>query len=249
MPFAADPALYGQHAGNFNNQTVDVGFTGTSDRVKYPLRTAVLNELIRLGRQEGWNVLVGTWTPASEGPSSGGHWQRLGRAGYVAQIARSKMWVSTTGPEHIVGTRYFEVLASGTTLLLCNRPPAGLWVMDGMLVDGEHAVTFGSADELRTKIRYYLEHEDERRRIVAAAHALAVRLHSWKARAEFISAVAERAIRDHRAGTPWYTPPPRPPQATGRYAGCFLEAAGGRNRNTTTLWQEQRVQQGKVLQQ
>ena len=26
-------------------------------------------------------------------------------------------------PEDIVGTRYFEVLASGTTLLLCNRPP------------------------------------------------------------------------------------------------------------------------------
>ena len=35
-------------------------------------------------------------------------------------------WLSTTGPADLVGTRYFEVMSTGTTLCLCNRMPGTL---------------------------------------------------------------------------------------------------------------------------
>ena len=44
--------------------------------------------------------------------------------------------------------------------------------------------------ELRRKILYYLSHEEERRRIVLAAHALVKARHSWDARAKFVTKVA-----------------------------------------------------------
>ena len=59
------------------------------------------------------------------------------------QIATTKIWVSTTGPDWLVGTRYFEVLMSGTTLLLCNRPPKGSWTYSGLFRENVHVATFG----------------------------------------------------------------------------------------------------------
>lgn len=55
--------------------------------------------------------------------------------------------VSTTGPEGIVGTRFFEVLASGTTLLLCNRVnETSLWE------DGVHLVMFDGMEDMLRKV-------------------------------------------------------------------------------------------------
>ena len=58
-------------------------------------------------------------------------WKALSRKGYARTLAATKVWVSTTGPSELVGTRYYEVLASGTTLLLCNAP-ASPSVYDGL---------------------------------------------------------------------------------------------------------------------
>lgn len=125
MPFGVDLSLYARYAGNFSIQTIDVAFTGTSDRHKYPLRTKVLDELATFGREEHWNVFIGSWTTAHRGPRVGSDWSRLRRIEYVQQIARAKMWVSTTGPDWIVGTRYFEVLAvrevGAPTRAACHR--------------------------------------------------------------------------------------------------------------------------------
>ena len=67
---------------------------------------------------------VGTWKQTALNRAHNDSWRSPTRIGYARLLAASKMWVSTTGPEGLVGTRYFEVLASGTTLLLCNRPPS-----------------------------------------------------------------------------------------------------------------------------
>ena len=104
------------------------------------------------------------------------------------------MWVSTTGPSNIVGTRYFEVMASGTTLLLCNRPPRNEWVYDGLFEDGKHVVMFDNPADLRQKVAHYLANETARRRIVLAAASLTRRIHTWDARARFITNVALRVL-------------------------------------------------------
>ena len=247
LPFGVDVELYGRYAGNYTDQPVDVAFTGTSDRHKYPLRHAILNALDTFGRKNAWNVFIGSWTKAAAGPTNGSDWQRDRRIDYVQRIARSKMWISTTGPDWIVGTRYFEVLASGTTLLLCNRPPPGMWVADGLFEDGVHVQMFDSPDDMRQKINYFLSHESERRRIVEAARELSLRLHSWRSRAEFITQVVHQAVLAHPPRTPWYTPPsiaPKRGNGMAEYVGCFAEpikatGASSATSRVASAWQEQ----------
>ncbi|KOO33133.1 hypothetical protein Ctob_007209 [Chrysochromulina tobinii] len=147
LPFGVDAALYGKHAGTLDAgapQRFDVGFTGASNH-KYPLREAIL----ALVRSMNVSSYLGTWQQTSMRVGTNNSWKALDRDGYVRQLSLSKMWVSTTGPSDIVGTRYFEVLASGTTLLLCNRNPGAY---DELFEDGVHAVVFDGMDDLRAKI-------------------------------------------------------------------------------------------------
>ena len=112
-------------------------------------------------------------------------------------------------------------------------------------------VTFRDMRELREKLLFYLAHEGARRKIVRAAHALATSLHTWGARARFISQVAERALEQRRTDQrPYYTPPSEASEreASTRYLGCYgvpgsagqLRASGlrepARSRNRRKLW-------------
>jgi len=56
--------------------------------------------------------------------------------------------------------RVYDVLACGGFLLTMDNPG-----LQDEFIDGEHLVTFRTPDELREKVRYYLEHSEERRRI------------------------------------------------------------------------------------
>jgi len=101
-------------------------------------------------------------------------------------------------------------------------------------------------DDLRAKIIHYARHDDARQSIVRAARQLVLELHTWEARARFISKVAEGVIDGH---APRYTPPPEVSklEASSRYVGCFdapmrnqLQAHGlrepARSRNRKRLW-------------
>ena len=229
LPFAADPRLYGQFAGNFSGQVWDVGFTGSLTK-KYSLRERVMEGLRKMPDIRAY---LKSWSKAIQpGDAS---WGRLRRIDYVRQIASSKMWVSTTGPDWIVGTRYFEVMMSGTTLLLCNRPPPGVSTYDGLFEDGVHVVMFDGVQDLRKKIKYYLNDEPARRRIVSAARELALSRHTWQSRAAFITQVAQKAIENHPSGVAWYQGPggsaaadvngPVHNSGSSVFAGCFVEKA------------------------
>lgn len=213
MPFGVDSNLYGAHAGQFGSeaQPYDIGFTGASS-VKYPLRDAVLH----LIRSMNVSSYLGTWEQTALRVSHNNSWKALDRVGYAAQLSRAKMWVSTTGPSNIVGTRYFEVLASGTTLLLCNSPPKGEWVYDGLFQNGEHVVMFESIEDLRSKILYYARNESARRQIVRQAAQLANSVHSWDARARFLSQVLEISRNTREATINVTTQGP-----AASFEGCF----------------------------
>ena len=212
LPFGVDAALYGRHekelVAGTAQQPYDIGFTGASNH-KYPLREAVLN-LIRSLNVKSY---LGTWQQTSLKRTHNNSWKALDRDGYVQQIAHTKMWVSTTGPSSIVGTRYFEILASGTTLLLCNKAASGVY--DGLLEDGVHAVIFDGMEDLKAKVLKYLADEPARRKIVAAAAARVRSVHTWDARARFITRAVQANVERHAAGTPYYVRPaalPLPPE-------------------------------------
>eukprot|EP00908_Phaeocystis_cordata_P017075 Transcript_2841.p1 GENE.Transcript_2841~~Transcript_2841.p1 ORF type:complete len:483 (+),score=23.40 Transcript_2841:84-1532(+) len=218
LPFAADAAMYGKFAGNYSSQEWDVGFTGSSSK-KYAFRQRVLATLRKM---RGIRPFLKSWSQVTA--SHDDQWNRLSRLGYVKQVASTKIWVSTTGPDWIVGTRYFEVLMSGTTLLLCNRPPANVTTYSGLFEDGVHVVMFDGMADLQSKVRQYLDDEPARRRIVGAAHKLALSTHRWEDRAAFMTRVAHRAIELHPPGTPWFSrPASKPAVALSPPVGCFVE--------------------------
>ena len=224
MPFGVDAARYSARRGSFGAeaQPFDVGFTGASGADKYPLRNALLQAM------QTMNVsgFFGTWSQTALHRKDPRAWKAGDHDTYVAQIARSRIWLSTTGPRDLVGTRYFEILASGTTLLMCNRPAPGLWVYDGLFEDGVHVVMFDGVEDMKTKVLQYLRDETARRRIVTAAHELAKTIHSWDARARFITRVAEAAIRRAQSGgvAAHYEPPHGArPANDSSYLGCFLQ--------------------------
>ena len=226
MPFGVDQQLYGRFAGEMSPSVVqpfDAGFTGASSK-KYPLRQAILDTLKSMSNISAY---TGTWAQTSLNVKNNNSWKAPDRDGYVLSLSRAKMWVSTLGPNNIVGTRYFEVLASGTTMLLCNRPPAGEWVYDGLFEDGVHVVMFDGIADLRDKIRYYQHHEEERQTIVRAALARVLSRHTWDARARFLSKVAAAAMRSHKAGTPYYRAPPDAASLMqdARYEGCYRQTS------------------------
>ncbi len=65
----------------------------------------------------------------------------------------------------------------------------------------EEIVTFHSSGELVDKIRYYLSHQDERRRIASRARERAVRDHTYECRiSEIVNYIRTHAVRELSAG-------------------------------------------------
>jgi len=100
---------------------------------------------------------------------------------YARRLNRAKSWLSTTGPADLVGTRYYEVAALGTTLLVCNRFDR---VYSGIFEEDKHCIMFDSLDELEEKLRHYLKNDDERMKIVSNAKDHVLNNHTWMHRAE-----------------------------------------------------------------
>ena len=87
---------------------------------------------------------------------------------YAKCINDSKIILSTTGPADLVGTRYFEIMASNKALILCNRMPENVY--EKMLIDKFNCVMFDDEDDFIKKCIYYLDNENERMKIVNTAY-------------------------------------------------------------------------------
>ena len=114
---------------------------------------------------------------------------------YRKILQQTRIWLSTTGPEDLVGTRYFVVLMSGTTMLICNCIAK---VYDGLFEEDRHVVMFSSLEELRRKVKYYIDNEQERQKIVRQAHTLALANHSFDNRARELGCILKDSI-DYRS--------------------------------------------------
>ncbi len=79
-----------------------------------------------------------------------------------------------------VSNRLFQAMAAGNCLLLHQHIP-GLYDLTG-ITEGKHYVEFQSIDEMVNKIEYYLENDDERRRMANRGTAFVRQHHSFDAR-------------------------------------------------------------------
>ena len=203
VPFAADPDIFKDygHVG----EKYDIGFTGglghthtngwetNSEFGKLPTIPA---------DGQGWSHDLRRQVKEAHGSWDGinfyfsnHHHDDL--TTYAKRLNSAKIWLSTTGPVDIVGTRYFEVMLSNTTLLACNRSDK-MWCFDedcnrkdrnvdvyGELFERDkHYIDFSTPGELREKILYYRDNETARQEIVRNAHEHVKEFHTWDNRAD-----------------------------------------------------------------
>ena len=87
---------------------------------------------------------------------------------YTLNLNHSKICLSTTGPGDLIGTRYFEIMATNKALIMCNKMPKKVY--DKYLIDGFNCIMFVDEDDFIKKTKYYLENEKERIKIVHQAY-------------------------------------------------------------------------------
>jgi len=112
---------------------------------------------------------------------------------YAEMMSHSKIWFTTTGPLGDIGPRYYEPQLT-KTLLFCEEPPQEY---RNIFRHGDNCVWFDS-DDFITKIKYYLENESERLRIVNKAYGEFMANHTWMARAWELLEICTDLYRKHR---------------------------------------------------
>ncbi len=163
QPFTAAPDAY----------LCDVGFVGTlvPDNL-YSERVAALESLRDFD--------LGIWSMHEVPPplQAFHRGSALGEA-MMQVISSVKISVNIHGDFMRYGgnMRLFECAALGSFQIVDDRPGVHEWFQDG-----EHLVTFKDHKDLREKVRYFLAHEDERRRIAAAARAHVLANHRYDQR-------------------------------------------------------------------
>jgi len=169
LPFAADTHLHAPFAGaaraEFRHEVVFIG-TWRGEREEFLEQLADVD--LCLWGSDYWRNRTRPGSPlrARWGgrPVSGGEFAEACSAGKVMlNILDAATW---PGPN----MRTFEQAACGA-FSLATRSPA---VLD-LFREGENIECFDTAAEARDKIKYYLAHEGERRRIADAGHELVVR--------------------------------------------------------------------------
>ncbi|MGE0761440.1 MAG: glycosyltransferase, partial [Pirellulaceae bacterium] len=90
-----------------------------------------------------------------------------------------------------VNMRVFEALCSGSLLITNDLSDNGL---ADLFEDGTHLVTYGNAAELLDRVRWHLEHEQEREQIAAAGRCEVLARHTYRHRMETLLQAAAQSI-------------------------------------------------------
>jgi len=94
-------------------------------------------------------------------------------------------------PCYQASPKVFEALACGCFVLVDRQRD-----VLRLFQDGRHLVAFDNAEDLRAKVRYYLEHDEERRAIAEAGRAEAVAHHTYVHRVRELVSVAQTHRND-----------------------------------------------------
>lgn len=187
VPFATDAhqlnvSTVERRRGTKTKYRHDVFFAGDTNPLKYDLRRDIV-ELLNSSTSQPDSLprLLQPYLPTTF----------LNYAQYQTVLAQSRTVLSTPLKEWLlVGTRYYEVLASGTALLLCYREPLAYLPLG--IVEGEHALMFSSVAEFtRLLVRHAIAHETaaaraHRKKMLENAQRLVATKHTWAHRASQI---------------------------------------------------------------
>ena len=188
--FAADLSQFDlRHLNEERNYQYDLGFTGH----------------IIPGKQLGnWRAIIKSMAPQFEKVGIRFFYAAwLDKTTYLKTMATTKMWLSSLSQGDIVNPRYFETLASGTTMLLC--PSDGNQAYDGLgFQHQENMLMFHSAEDVFNLTKKFSdpESDSERLRIVEKAQNLIRKHHTYNNRGEFWTQKVLQHLSSRRGDRP-----------------------------------------------
>ncbi len=195
LPFACDPDYH--KPMKVTNSTkdkyrYDVCFVGSGWKDLYPNRIKLLEGLT--------DFKLGVWGPGWETLSST---SPLKKFIFGAQL-RTSEWVKLFSiskivfhshfqdplklmPNYQINPRVFEALACGSFLVVDDQKD-----ISRLFKNGKHLVTYKDIDDLKAKVAYYLDNEDERKRIADRGRKEVLERHTYKHRIQdILSTVAK----------------------------------------------------------
>ena len=172
FPFAVNPQLFKDFG---EKKSYALGFSGLLQLRHSDVRTRIKKKLFLqwpIKSPRYWRIRLFWW--------DGRRLPLINRDmnDYARLLNRSKLWLSTPSPAELVGTRYYEIMAS-KTLLFCSRSAA----YEGLFEDKIHCVMFDP--DLRNfddMLFYYIKHDDERQGIIEAGYHHVLENHTWERR-------------------------------------------------------------------
>jgi len=203
MPFDSASARGFDRPESWPQYEYDLGFTGV-------IRSDQTNNWRYRIWKSAWPILKQRGLRLYSGDRGGVHigvaHTELNVSEYISKMRASKLWLSTTGPAALVGTRYFEVMATGTTLCVCNRMVGNSSIVYNSLgiKEGRHVVMFESLAEFVDIVtNYTLRHEYDAHRfaMVRRAQEVAFKRFTWTHVASRIDRVVHESIHKHRNAT------------------------------------------------
>jgi len=173
---ACDPEFHHPYALTDEQRkafTCDIAFVGTliPDNL-YSQRIQALEAL------NGFDL--GVWSVHDVPPSLRPYARGSALGGDMLEVlSAAKMTVNTHGDFMRYGgnMRLFEAAAVGVFQLADSLPGVHKW-----FTDGENIITYKDHDDLRTKVRYYLDHDTEREAIVKRAREHVYAHHTYDQR-------------------------------------------------------------------
>lgn len=160
--WSADENFFKKYSSDYN---YDLFFSGVIRKEQTDnLRKKIFDNLDKL---KGYKLLIKA-TFYENNKIVKGKLYQFTNLEYAKKIEESKIILTTTGPADIVGTRYFEIMASNKGLIICNRMPKEVY--GDIVIDKFNCVMFDDENDFIEKCKYYLENEEERLKIVNNAY-------------------------------------------------------------------------------
>ena len=169
----------------------DTVFVGALNRTQHRGGNAVLAEAAESLPIDFWGLGAETWPEGSpirlrhHGEAWGLEMFRILRGARIALNRHIEV------AEHNANNmRLYEATGVGSLLLTDSKSN-----LAELFAPGEEVVTYDDADELVTKARYFLEHDDERRAIASAGQRRTLGEHTYALRMQELVEILGRAIR------------------------------------------------------
>lgn len=164
--FAVNPKIYKTRKSNYK---YDISFSGViREEQDNNVRLRVMNELFQDSYWYSKKIIFSSHMNNSQ-------------KDYARHLSQSKVTFSSTGPADIIGTRYFEVMATNKSVLLCNYKDN---IYNDIFTDKVNCLMFEHPSEIKKLFLEFVIPDETRTKILSNAYKNIVENHTWDHRAQ-----------------------------------------------------------------